>query len=250
MQDETEQTPGTGEETEEEIKEAYPEVTQEDLQPQSGPGKGQKFSSDSPTISEIIRRKKPNTRSCYILLDSALAHEIQELQDEIDTLEKRVKFGRTRTDSLADTTLSRLDSLREQLEAKEQEAEEFLVKFKFQDIGRKAYDELVRDNRASEDEKKEYKDAGGEGVLQYSTSSFPPKLVSAACIQPKIGEGEAFQIFDEWSEGDLELLFTTALLACKEPTSLPKSRAGIAKTQDSEQNSTTALNEESPTLNS
>lgn len=211
--------------------------------------KGQKFTSDSPSMSEILKLKKPNVRSCHILLDSSLAHEIQELQFQVEKLETKLK-NKGHSSSLADRDRPNLEKLKEELEQKEEEAEEFTVEFKFQDIGRKKYDELVRDNRPTDEEKKEYKDAGGEGILQYSYLNFPPKLVAAASLEPKITLEEAEQIFEEWSEGDLEYLFTTALLACKEPTSLPKSRAGIAKTQGSEQNSTTALNGESPTPSS
>lgn len=214
--------------------------------------KGRKFSSDSPSMSEIIRLKKPNTRSCHILLDSALAHELNELEREIEKLERKIEVRNRsgRGGSLADSSIKELDRLREEFEVKEEEAEGFTVEFTFQDIGRKRYDELVKENRPTDEEKKEYKEAGGEGVLAYSTETFPARLVALTSVSPKISEEEAFQIFDEWAEGDLETLFTTALLVCKEPTSLPKSRAGTAKTRASQPNSTTAPNEEFPTLSS
>lgn len=209
----------------------------------------QKFTSDKPTMAEIRQLKKPNRRSCFILLDSELAHRIREVEGEIHKLEVRAKQGRG-TSSLADTHQKDLESLREQLEDLSERADESTVEFVFQDIGRKRYDELIRDNSPPDEQKKEYKDAGGEGVLTYNFDTFPPKLVSTCAIEPEISEQEATQIFDEWSEGDLEVLFTTAMLACKEPTSLPKSRAGTATTPDSEPNSTTALNGESPTPSS
>lgn len=218
--------------------------------PKSGgsQSKGKKFTSDKPSMSEILRLKKPNTRKCVILLDSALSHEIDRVSREIEALDqqRRLKIG----GSLADTQSRDMQALLDELAELESEAEDMTVEFTFQDIGRKRYDELVRENRPTEAEKQEYKDAGGEGVLPYSTETFPALLVSETSIDPKITLKEAEVMFEEWAEGDLEVLFTTALLACKEPTSLPKSRAGIAKIRDSLTNSTIAPNEESPTPNS
>jgi hypothetical protein len=210
--------------------------------------KGRKFSSDSPSMTEILRLKKPNTRKCVILLDSSLTHQMDEVDREISKLQREVE--RSRSTTLADSTQKKIDELLTQYELLEDEYEELSVEFTFQDIGRRVYDELVRENRPTEEEKKEYKDAGGEGVLPYSTESFPPLLVHKTAISPKIPLDDAKLMFEQWAEGDLETLFTTALLVCKEPTSLPKSRAGIAKIRDSRQNSTTAPNEESPTPNS
>lgn len=206
--------------------------------------KGKKFRSDTPTMGEILRLKKPNTRKCTILLDSSLNHQLDEIDREIELLQRKLQAGGSK--SLADGTQKRLNELVEQYEKLEEEAEEFTVEFTFQDIGRKGYDALVRDNPPSDEEKAEYKAAGGEGILPYSFNNFPPKLISECSVSPKISLEEAEAMFEEWAEGDLELLFNTALLCCKEPTSLPKSRAGIEKTRASQLNSTTAPNEESP----
>lgn len=209
---------------------------------------GRRFTSDSPTMEEVLRLKKPNTRTCHILLDSSLAHEIGELEAEIERLEKRETHNKT--PSLSGESNKKIDSLKEELEELEDRADEMTVPFTFQDIGRKRYDELIRENQPSDEEKKEYKEAGGDGVLAYSTETFPPKLIAECSVSPKISEDDAIKIFEEWSEGDLQVLFTTALLACKEPTSLPKSRADTVTTQDLQQSLTSALNEESPTPNS
>ncbi len=212
----------------------------------SGPSTGRKFASDKPTISEIKRLKRPNTRKCVILLDSGLSHQMDELEREIENLDST----KSRRAGLADTTDREIDALMEDLEVLQREAEEVTVEFTFQDIGRRNYDDLVGANKPTDEEKKEYADAGGDGVLAYSTETFPPSLINRTAIDPTITLNEAKEIFDDWSEGDLELLFTTALLVCKEPTSLPKSRAGIAKIRASRQNSTTAPSEESPTPSS
>jgi hypothetical protein len=223
-------------------------ATPEDVRGGSS-SKSQKFSSDTPTMAEIRARKKPNRRTVAILLDSALSHEIDEKIAEIEKLERKQKvkgFGGTLADKTNQDLLTKID----ELEELEESAAAETVEFTFQDIGRRAYDELLKEHRPTAEEKAEYKEAGGEGVLAYSTTTFPPTLISRCSVTPEISQEDAEAIFLEWSEGDLETIFMAALLACKEPTSLPKSRAGTAKTRVLQQNSTTAQNEESPTLDS
>jgi len=248
-------------ETEPDSPEIFPEVenegraTADDIgwtnkgDPSKG-HKGQKFRTDKPTMAEIKRLKKKNTRKVAILLDSSLSHQIDEKVKQIEDLTRKMSGSRGLASTLADTVPQDLDRLEDELEALEREAEEYTVEFMFQDIGRLAYDELVKENRPTEEEKQEYKDQGGEGVLAYSTTTFPPLLVHKCAIEPTITLNEAKEIFDEWAEGDLELLFTCALLVCKEPTSLPKSRAGTAKTRASRRNSTTQHDLESHTQDS
>lgn len=208
--------------------------------------KGQKFASDKPTMAEIRNLKKPNIRKCVVLLDSSLSHLIDEKAAEIE----RLKRGVSRPSSLADRTGAQIDKLEAELEELENQAAELSVEFSFRDLGRKAYDSLLAAHPPTDEDQEMWKNAGGEGKLAYSLSTFPPALISAASVEPEISIEDAEAIFQDWSEGDLELIFTTALVASKEPTSLPKSRAGTARTRDLQQNSTTALNGESLTQDS
>ena len=206
-----------------------------------------KFASDSPTIEEIVRLKKPNRKKCEILLDSELGSNIDELRAEISMLERKAARG---SGSLADGVGKELDRKREMLDQLEEQAEESLAVFWFQDIGRLNYDKLVSDHRPTDDQKKMYVEAGGVGVLAYNLETFPPALISEASIEPEIPLEFATQICEEWGEGDIETLFNTALLACKERTSIPFSKSGIEEIPDLPSNSTTALSEESPTPSS
>lgn len=208
----------------------------------------QKFKSDKPTMEEIVRLKKPNRKEAPILLDSELSAEITKKQQEIEALDRKVKSSRGK--SLADTTGKELLTLSEELEALLDKAEESTVIFTFQDIGRKKYDDLVRDHPPTDDQKKEFKEQGGNGVLAYNPETFPQALMSKTCIQPIMTLEEAEKICEEWSEGDIETLFFTAIAACKERTSVPLSKRGIETTPTSLSDSTTAENEESPTLDS
>lgn len=228
-----------------------PETSPEQESSQTnGQSKGRKFASDSPTMGEILRLKKPNEKSCMIVLDPSLQHELDEVEAELEMLDRNQNRINRTGGSLADDTNKRIEELLSKYADLEEQAEDVTVEFRFQDIGRRRYDELVHKHPPTDEEKKEYKDAGGEGVLPYSFNTFPPALVAATSLEPKITEVEATEMFSTWSEGDLEHIFNTALLVCKEPSSVPKSRPGIEKIRGSLRNSTTAPSEESPTLSS
>ncbi len=51
--------------------------------------------------------------------------------------------------------------------------------------------------------------------------------------EPKMTLAQAETIFDEWGSGDAETLFATALLVCKERTSIPLSENGTDPTDNS-----------------
>jgi hypothetical protein len=84
-------------------------------------------------------------------------------------------------------------------------------------------------HKPTPEQKKHVADLGG-GILVYNTDTFPPALISAAAIDPEISLDEAETIFDQWGSADAEILFTTALLVCKERTSVPLSKNGSEPT--------------------
>jgi len=173
------------------------------------------------TMADIIAAKKPNTRTIDIILDSDLAGEIQLKTAEL----AQAKNKRT---SLADG----INPLEQELDALYEKAADIAVTFTFQDIGRKSFDEMVIKHQPTAEQKKFMADMGG-GILEYNTDTFPPALMAAAAIDPEMTVEEAESIFDTWGSGDAEILFTTALLVCKERTSLPLSRNGTDPTSNS-----------------
>jgi len=173
------------------------------------------------TMADILAAKKPNTRTIDIILDSDLAGEIQTKTQELAQ-------AKNRRQSLADN----IGPLERELDELYEKAADIAVTFTFQDIGRKAFDEMVIAHQPTAEQKKFMADMGG-GILEYNTDTFPPALMAASAIDPEMTIEEAETIFDQWSSGDAEILFTTALLVCKERTSLPLSRNGTDPTSDS-----------------
>jgi hypothetical protein len=206
-----------------------------------------KFKGDKPTMEEIRRLKKPNEKKVPILLDSELGSAITEKHRELDKLKANSMRGNR---SLADPTKKQIAALEEEIDQLEEQAEEVTVVFTFRDIGRKKYDDLVGAHKPSAEQKKEYKENGGQGVLAYDPETFVPALISACASDPEIPLEEAEQIAEEWGEGDIEALFFGAMAACKERTSVPLSKKDTEMTRISPSNSTTAPSEESDTPSS
>jgi len=172
-------------------------------------------------IADILARKKPNVRSIDIALDSDLASEIRATEREIEEA-KRKRRGK----SLADGGTTVLEAKLEEL--MERAAEES-VTFTFQDIGRRALDQLISEHHPTPDQKNRVAELGG-GILEYNIDTFPPALIAATAIDPELSIEDAQQIFDEWGAGDAEILFTQALLVCRERTSHPLFKSGIEQT--------------------
>lgn len=219
----------------------------------------QKFKTDKPTVDEILSLKKPNRRFVDILLDPTLFNQVQEKQKAIRLAEGKKMRG-------PDLSQKSVENLTAELADLLELAAEHSVVFVFQDIGKRKYDQLQDQYPATEEQQKAWKEEGQQGRLAYDTEKFIPVLIAACSVtltdeeeeiwresggrgtlSPAISLSQAEQIFNEWSEGDIEALFFGAYAACKEKTSIPLSKRDIAPTPDSNSNSITPLNGESPT---
>ena len=176
------------------------------------------------TMDDILNAKKPNTRTIDIILDSDLALEIQMKTLELEQAKARSKGKK----SLAEGT----GSLEKELDELFEKAADTVATFTFQDMGRKSFDALLVAHQPTVKEKKTVADQGG-GILEYSQETFPPALIAATAIDPVITLEEAEQIYNTWSSGDAEILFTAAILVCKERASFPLSRNGTDPTRNS-----------------
>lgn len=174
------------------------------------------------TISDILRDKKPNSHTVDIILDSDLAGEIQLKEQELAQL--RMKKGRSLADGIGPLE-TELDDLYEK-------AADIAVTFTFTDIGRRTFDELVLAHSPTKPQKDRMAELGG-GILEFNIDTFPPALLAATATDPELTLEEATEIFDTWGSGDAEVLFSTALLVCKERQSVPLSKRGTDPTSSS-----------------
>ena len=174
------------------------------------------------TMASIIKKKKPNTKTVDIVLDSDLANEIQLKEQEKAQLQNR------RGRSLADG----IGPLEAELDALYDKASEGVATFTFRDPGRRPFDDLVLEHPPTKDQKDRVTELGG-GILEFNLDTFPPALMALTAWEPKMTLKQAETIFDEWGSGDAETLFAAALLVCKERTSIPLSRNGTDPTDNS-----------------
>ncbi len=174
------------------------------------------------TISDILREKKPNTKTVDIVLDSDLAGAIQFKEQELAQM--RMRKGRSLADGVG--------PLEAELDALYESAADIAVTFVFTDCGRKPFEALLMDHAPTKVQKDHVAATGG-GILEFDLDTFPPALLALTATDPEMTLEDATEIFDTWSSGDAELLFNTALLVCKERASVPLSRSGTDPTSNS-----------------
>ncbi len=174
------------------------------------------------TISDILREKKPNSKTVDIILDSDLANEIQLKEQELAQM--RVRKDRSLADGVG--------PLQSELDALYEKAADIAVTFTFTDIGRKVFDELILGHPPTKEQKDRMAEMGG-GILDFNIDTLPPALLALTASDPEMTLEEATEIFDNWGSGDAEILFSTALLVCKERTSIPLSKSGTGPTNSS-----------------
>lgn len=192
------------------------------------------------SLQDILDSKKKHERGVEVMLDSALAASIREHEGRLEKLQRRKK---NKDHDLADKASTEIGIVEADLEELWDEAEGLAITFTFRDIGRKPFDDLVLAHPATPDQKKRVEELGG-GMLEYNVDTFPPALMAATAINPEMTLEEATEIFNDWGAGDVEALFATALMVCRERTSIPLSKRDIAQTDDSDLNSIFALDGE------
>jgi len=187
---------------------------------------------ESLDMAAIIAKKKPVTKRVKIQLDGDIANEIASLEDHLN--EARRYDRRHNEADTAPAIEKEMDALLDRAKQTERE-------FVFVSIGRVKYDELVQQHPPTSDQKK----AGG----QFNSDTFPPALIAAAAIDPKISIDQAELIFNggEWNAAELLRMFYAALEANTETADTPLSRNGSGSTSDSLLNLLTQFEAGSPT---
>ena len=185
-----------------------------------------KFSGDSPTLAEIRQLKKPMEKTVDIFMDPNQAVRAWDLAVQINMLKQAPnKTGK----GLAEKANSgKAEELQAELDAIIADAE--VVTFHFRGVGRKHYEDLIRANPATEEEKKDWREAGNQGTPL--SGAFFAALVAATCTAPEMTFEEAQELLDEWPQSDVEALVNTAVAVCREQVSVPFSKTDSAKTGD------------------
>ncbi len=195
---------------------------------------GQKFTSDSPSIQEIMRLKNKHTVSIDILYDATLAARIKDLERQL-MIEMRIDVKENRTPK-APAIKKQIDELTDEAIAK-------TVKFTFEDLGRKRFEDLWKTCPPTDEQR--------ELGYEWNPDDFGPVIIAASCIAAGSSGGltldEATEIYNGWSTAEAEMLVMTAVNANMGATSIPFSETATADSPSSGLSLITAPSEESPT---
>jgi len=184
------------------------------------------------TIAEIMAKKKAVTKKVPIQTDGEIADRIADL---------RQLFNAARDADRLSNEPDKAPAIQTQIDKLVEESQATVVTFTFRSIGRFNYDELVQQHPPTEAQKK----LGGD----FNPDTFPPALVSVACIKPEIPIEAAKEIFSspDWNGAELLLMFNGALSVNTETGDIPLSRGASDGTLNSLLNLVTQQNTESLT---
>lgn len=158
------------------------------------------------SLDHLRSTKRPVTDTVIIALDSDLASRYADAKSEYEFAKERMRS------KPSDVGLqSGYADAEDAFLALHAEMEENSVSFTFRSIGREPYEELVQDNQPTKQQRDEARKAGGS--LTYNPETFPPKLLAASSVEPKLTEAEAKELWNDpnWNQAELMSLFLCAM---------------------------------------
>lgn len=151
------------------------------------------------TLDELFG-KAPATAEAFIVVKQDVAERWRAAQAKVDKL-------RYSNDESA------LRSAKEEVDALRPEVAEAERVIRFKALGNKTY-EALRGMAQHQPTPKQRKDArdNGIGELSHNPETFPPALIAASSVAPKMSLDDATKLWesDNYSSGELALLFMTA----------------------------------------
>lgn len=184
-------------------------------------------------FKEIQARKKPNTRTVWVLLEPDLLIDFARLTREhkvAETLDEKSNDRDT-----APAIDLRLADLREEIERE-------TVPFVFRALRRKDYRKLLSDHPASDED-------AAEG-FDFDPETLGPELISRSAIEPEMTLSEVNELWDEWDDATVTELYSGALLVNKEVRDIPFVFGSYEGTTSSEKKSEPPASTESDTPSS
>lgn len=165
------------------------------------------------TYDRLKSKKKAIVRSCWIALDPEIADEDSLAKLKLDAATIRMK-GSPENKEFAEAFAEAEAAYTAAHKALVGEA----VKFKFKALGRRRYQELLDDNKPTDEQRAEARrlaEAIGEedGELGWNPDTFPDQLIAKCLIEPELSKEEILNILgdDNWSTAEVLLLFNTAM---------------------------------------
>lgn len=157
-----------------------------------------------------FRKKQPTTRTVYICNDSDISEQFETAQQTFAFTQLMVGAEGTEEQQ------AELVAAKAKMEQLQAAALENSTKFVFRSIGRVPYDDLVNAHPPTDEQQEIARKEGGADVdLSWNAETFPPALLAASIVEPKMTPEEIQEIWDspDWGGNELLDLFNTALSA-------------------------------------
>lgn len=159
-----------------------------------------------PAVHDHLPKKRAPRAAISLCFDSDAADELQAADDALDTAR--------RIDSAESTPQSRLtlSEAEQRYEAARTAAEAETITYRFQAIGRKAYEELLLANPVTPENQAEA-DRLGQQHTDYNPDTFPKALVAASLVDPILTYEDVEEMWDDpaWTGPELSTLWVAAL---------------------------------------
>lgn len=176
--------------------------------------------SDAPSVvsgltraapMDHLRKKKPTTKRVSILLDPDLADRLTEARNAFDLA--RIRYENAPQNSGRG---DEFDAAQAAHDAAVEAARDQVAEFVFRGIGRRAWERLVDDHRATKDQQDKHRRANPKtGPLEWNPETFPVAAVAASLVEPSLTAADVQEIWDDpdWNDAELGSLFFAALEA-------------------------------------
>lgn len=169
------------------------------------------MSSRPQTYDHLRSKKKPNYKKVPILLDQELGELVDQAKEKLDAA-KEVWADEPESSPRKGALQEQMRLADEELAEAIEEADSAVAVFKIRSISGPAYDELVAQNPITPDQEKKIRERGGEPP-SWNADTFPPSLVFACLVEPKLTEDQFMEIWKspDWNANELMSLFWAAL---------------------------------------
>lgn len=164
-------------------------------------------------LDDLLAAKKPQRRTVPVSLDP-------DMTERLDAARRAVRVAEIALDTAAedrrDVAQDNLDAARVDLDQLEAEVKAQTVLFVFEGLGRKGYEELMANHPPTREQRDRLKATGD--FAPWNVDEFPPILISACLVEPRLSVDEVRQIWDSprWNQSECVDLFNTALLVCSQ----------------------------------
>ena len=167
------------------------------------------------TLDHLKSRKTRLVRSVRIGTDDEAIERYEEIKQQLSLAKGRAT--RFPHDSEAQ---SALDNLQKEFSEVEKEMAEHSIKFSFQSLGYKAYDQLVEAHTLDQEALDKLVETGkltkqAAEVATWDPETFPFALIVECMIEPELANGEREEMIewlqgDDWNASEIQVLFQTA----------------------------------------